>query len=39
MTNSLSHTLDRFAVPAILAIMVAGLPLGGIMFVLNSVVI
>lgn len=36
MTNSFSNTLDRFAAPAILAIMVAGLPLGGIMFILNS---
>jgi hypothetical protein len=39
MTNSLSHTLDRFAAPAILAVMVAGLPLGGIMFILNSIAI
>lgn len=36
MTNSFSNTLDRFAAPVILAIMVAGLPLGGVMFVLNS---
>jgi hypothetical protein len=35
----LSETLDRFASTAVLVLMLAGLPLGGVMFVVNSGVI
>ena len=39
MTTSLSETIDRFATSAVLAIMLAGLPLAGVMFFVNSGVI
>lgn len=39
MTFSLSNSIDRFATTTVLGVMLAGLPLAGIMFVLNSGVI
>ena len=39
MTASLSEMFDRFATTSVLAIMLAGLPLGGVMFFVNSGVI
>ena len=39
MTLSLTETIDRFASSAVLALMLAGLPLGGVMFFVNSGVI
>lgn len=39
MTNSLSQSFDRFATTSVLAIMLSGLPLAGVMFFVNSGVI
>lgn len=36
MYASLSNSLDRFATVAVLGAMLAGLPLAGLMLVLNS---
>ncbi len=38
MTHSLSEMFDRVASNAILGLMLASLPLAGVMFVVNSVV-
>jgi hypothetical protein len=39
MICSVSNAFDRFASTAVLVLMLAGLPLGGVMFVVNSGVI
>ena len=39
MTNSLTETFDRIAATAVLAAMVAGLPLAGVMFVVKSLAV
>lgn len=36
MAASLIQVIDRFAATAVLGAMLAGLPLGGLMFVVNS---
>jgi hypothetical protein len=39
MICSVSNAFDRFASTSVLALMLAGLPLGGLMFIVNSGVI
>ena len=39
MICSVSNALDRFAATSVLAVMLASLPLGGVMFIINSGVI
>ena len=39
MTNSLSETFDRVASNAIIGLMIAGLPIAGVMFVVNSMAV
>lgn len=39
MNSSLLNTLDRYVASAVLALMFAGLPLGGVMLFVNTGVI